>query len=152
NNLLLPVFGKHVFTVRENSFGFQGIADTCIFTEFEGQLHTGKMMSALMQKVQSLGIRILNNITVEGFSEAGGNTCIKTDKFEFNSGNLIITTNGFAFQLGIPAVKPARAQVLITESIENLHLKGTFHLEEGYYYFRNIDNRILLGGGRNLDL
>src|SRR5690606_15016968 len=40
NNLLLPVFGKHVFTVRENSFGFQGISDTCIFTEFEGQLHT----------------------------------------------------------------------------------------------------------------
>jgi glycine/D-amino acid oxidase-like deaminating enzyme len=24
-------------------------------------------------------------------------------------------------------------------------------MEEGYYYFRNIDNRILIGGGRNLD-
>ena len=30
-------------------------------------------------------------------------------------------------------------------------IKGTFHLDEGYYYFRNIDNRILFGGGRNLD-
>ena len=152
NKLLLPLFGKHVFTVRENNFGFKGIADTTIFTEFEGQLHTGKMMSALMQKVQSLGIRLLNNITVENFSEAGGKVSIRTDKFEYNSRNLIITTNGFAFQLGIPAVKPARAQVLITEPIEDLHLQGTFHLEEGYYYFRNIDNRILLGGGRNLDL
>ena len=48
-------------------------------------------------------------------------------------------------------VKPARAQVLITKPIENLHIKGTFHLDEGYYYFRNVDNRILFGGGRNLD-
>ena len=48
-------------------------------------------------------------------------------------------------------MQPARAQVLITKPIENLQIKGTFHLEKGYYYFRNIDNRILLGGGRNLD-
>ena len=32
-----------------------------------------------------------------------------------------------------------------------MDIKGTFHLEKGYYYFRNIDNRILFGGGRNLD-
>ena len=35
--------------------------------------------------------------------------------------------------------------------IKDLHIKGTFHLDEGYYYFRNINNRILFGGGRNLD-
>jgi glycine/D-amino acid oxidase-like deaminating enzyme len=49
------------------------------------------------------------------------------------------------------AVKPARAQVLITEPIDNLDVRGTFHLDCGYYYFRNIGDRILLGGGRNLD-
>ena len=32
-----------------------------------------------------------------------------------------------------------------------MKIKGTFHLDKGYYYFRNIDDRILLGGGRNLD-
>ena len=35
--------------------------------------------------------------------------------------------------------------------IKNLKLKGAFHYQKGYYYFRNIDNHILLGGGRNLD-
>jgi glycine/D-amino acid oxidase-like deaminating enzyme len=40
--------------------------------------------------------------------------------------------------------------VLITEPIPNLDIKGTFHLDRGYYYFRNIGDRILLGGGRNL--
>ena len=63
----------------------------------------------------------------------------------------MIATNGFASQLNIPEVKPARAQVLITKPIKNLHIQGTFHLDQGYYYFRNIDNRILFGGGRNLD-
>ena len=48
-------------------------------------------------------------------------------------------------------VQPARAQVLITKPIKNLAIKGTFHLDKGYYYFRNIHERILFGGGRNLD-
>jgi glycine/D-amino acid oxidase-like deaminating enzyme len=49
-------------------------------------------------------------------------------------------------------LKPARAQVLITKPIDSLKIKGTFHMDRGYYYFRNIDNRVLIGGGRNLDL
>jgi gamma-glutamylputrescine oxidase len=40
---------------------------------------------------------------------------------------------------------------LITKPIKNLQIKGTFHLEKGYYYFRNIEDRVLFGGGRNLD-
>ena len=30
-------------------------------------------------------------------------------------------------------------------------MKGTFHYNEGFYYFRNLGNRILLGGARNLN-
>ena len=41
--------------------------------------------------------------------------------------------------------------MLITKPITKLHIKGTFHLDKGYYYFRNIEDRILFGGGRNLD-
>ena len=40
---------------------------------------------------------------------------------------------------------------MVTKPITNLQVKGTFHLDAGYYYFRNIDNQILFGGGRNLD-
>ncbi len=63
----------------------------------------------------------------------------------------MIATNGFAKQLIQEKVKPARAQVLITKPISGLHIKGTFHFDRGYYYFRNIDDRILFGGGRNID-
>jgi gamma-glutamylputrescine oxidase len=68
------------------------------------------------------------------------------------SKKVIVATNGFARQL-LPhlEVRPARAQVLITEPVKGLKLKGAFHYQQGYYYFRNIDGRVLLGGGRNLN-
>ncbi|WP_372917141.1 NAD(P)/FAD-dependent oxidoreductase [Salegentibacter sp.] len=151
NALLKPVFGKEVFSKEKDDFNFRNIQKNLIFNRFEGQLNTGKMMDALLFKAQSAGIRILNNISVEEFSEAGDSVKINTDKLEFSVKKLLIATNGFASKLGIEEVKPARAQVLITKPIKDLEIKGTFHLDKGYYYFRNIDDRILLGGGRNLD-
>jgi gamma-glutamylputrescine oxidase len=38
---------------------------------------------------------------------------------------------------------------LVTAPIPDLSLKGTFHYEQGFYYFRNLGNRLLLGGARN---
>ncbi|MFK7832237.1 MAG: NAD(P)/FAD-dependent oxidoreductase [Winogradskyella sp.] len=151
NKLLKPIFKADVFSLKENSFKFKNIKANYSFNQFEGQIDTGKMMEALLHKVQSLGVKILNNTAVQEFSEDANTIKVRTNTFEFSTTKLLIATNGFASQLLNEDVKPARAQVLITKPIDNLHIKGTFHLDEGYYYFRNIDNRILLGGGRNLD-
>jgi glycine/D-amino acid oxidase-like deaminating enzyme len=151
NQLLKPLFKAEVFSLKDNVFNFKNIKKQYIFNAFEGQIDTGKMMETLLQKAYYKGIKILNNVTVERFSEDNNSVKIKTKNFEFSTSKLLIATNGFASQFHISEVKPARAQVLITKPIKNLHVKGTFHLEQGYYYFRNIDNRILFGGGRNLD-
>lgn len=151
NKLLKPLFNEDVFSVNSNKFKFQNVKNQSIFNPFEGQIDTGKMMAALTQLVLKKEIKILNNITVKGYSEAMNSVKIKTNQFEFSTSKLLIATNGFASELLDEDVKPARAQVLITKPIKNLHIEGTFHLYRGYYYFRNIDNRILLGGGRHLD-
>lgn len=151
NGLLRPLFETEVFSFKKNPFGFQNCENSIAFNAFEGQIDTGKMMQALLSKAQQKGIGILNSITVESFSEDVHSVKIKTNHFEITTNVMCIATNGFASQLDIPEVKPARAQVLITKPIKGLHVKGTFHMEEGYYYFRNIDDRILFGGGRNLD-
>jgi hypothetical protein len=52
-------------------------------------------------------------------------------------------------QMNWPAVKPARAQVLITEPIDNLDVRGTFHLDCGYYYFATWRSHLVRR--RNLD-
>ncbi|MFD0990464.1 NAD(P)/FAD-dependent oxidoreductase [Mariniflexile jejuense] len=151
NQWLQPIFKNNVFVEKPNNFNFKNIKENCIFNAFEGQIDTGRMMDTLLQKTQATGIKILNNITVEGFTEASNTVEVQTNVFNFTTSKLFIATNGFASQLINEAVKPARAQVLITKPIKNLHIKGTFHLDKGYYYFRYIDNCILFGGGRNLD-
>ncbi|MBD0831329.1 NAD(P)/FAD-dependent oxidoreductase [Aestuariibaculum sediminum] len=151
NRLLHQVFNCPVYQVMPNSFHFKNIKNDCVFNPFEGQIDTGLMMEVLLNKVQSKGIKILNNCLVEGFSDIENSVKIKTNIFEFTAYKLFIATNGFAKHLINEPVLPARAQVLITKPLKNLHIKGTFHFDEGYYYFRNIDDRILFGGGRNLD-
>lgn len=151
NSFLQPIFNAEVFSFKDNTFGFQKIKNQYCFNQFEGQIDTGKMMEALLQKTRLKGVKILNNVSVDNFQEDSNSVKVKTNRFEFSTSKLLIATNGFASTLNIPQVKPARAQVLITKPIKNLHIKGAFHLNEGYYYFRNIDNRILFGGGRNLD-
>ncbi|ULC59656.1 FAD-binding oxidoreductase [Flaviramulus sp. BrNp1-15] len=151
NKMLQPIFNKDVFSLQDNIFHFKNIKNQYVFNQFEGQIDTGKMMDALLKKAQLKGVKILNNVTVEGFVENNNSVKVQTNTFEVSASKLFIATNGFASQLNIPEVKPARAQVLITKPIKTLDIKGTFHLDEGYYYFRNIDDRILFGGGRNLD-
>ena len=151
NELLQPVFKRDAFSPTSNQFSFGGIHQNYITHAFEGQIDTGEMMKSLVQLALKNGIVIINATEVESFCDSGNKVSIKTRDFEFQSGKLLVATNGFASQLLTEKVRPARAQVLITKPIADLDIKGTFHLEEGYYYFRNINDRILLGGGRNLD-
>ncbi|MEQ6124474.1 FAD-dependent oxidoreductase [Pseudotenacibaculum sp. MALMAid0570] len=151
NKLLFPIFQEEVYTSTENKFRFRNIVPNYIVNEFEGQIDTGKMMIELLKKARNLGIKILNNVAVETYTDINKKVALKTNKGEVITKKLLLATNGFSKQLIQEDIKPARAQVLVTKPIDKLHIKGTFHLEEGYYYFRNINNRILFGGGRNLD-
>ena len=151
NEILKPIFRNDLFVKEVDRFDFKNIQEYLIFNPYEAQIDTGKMMHALLQKANSNNIMILNQVEVAAFHEKRDNVEVAIGDFIFSTKKLLFATNGFASQLTNNQVKPARAQVLITEPISNLDIKGTFHLDRGYYYFRNIDNRILLGGGRNLD-
>ncbi|SHF95782.1 Glycine/D-amino acid oxidase [Flavobacterium segetis] len=151
NDILNPLFKANVFAKEIDSFQFSSIHEYLIFNPFEAQIDTGNMMHELMKNAISENILILNQQIVTGYLDKEKHVEVALNDFNFITKKLLFATNGFASTLTNSDVKPARAQVLITEPIENLDIKGTFHLDEGYYYFRNIGNRILLGGGRNLD-
>ncbi|MAO08290.1 MAG: FAD-dependent oxidoreductase [Alteromonas sp.] len=155
NNLIKEaLFTKNdPFSIKNDPFSFKNIQKQLIFNQFEGQIDTGKMMQALLQKCQKKGVFILNSVKIDSFSAKNDQILLNFANFlQFSAKKLFIATNGFAKEL-LPEInlQPARAQVLITKPIQNLPIKGTFHLDRGYYYFRNIHDRILLGGGRNLD-
>lgn len=151
NDIVRPLFKSEVYSKVLDRFDFINTFEYLIFNEFEGQIDTGNMMQTLLKKAIQNDILILNNQTVSEHQELNNGVEIVTNDITFRTKKLLYTTNGFASELTKNEVKPARAQVLITKPIENLHIKGTFHLDQGYYYFRNINNRILFGGGRNLD-
>jgi hypothetical protein len=132
--------------------GFNGFK-FCIENRAEGQLNTGLMMRNLLQLAHLKGIFILNNTEVFSINDTINSVeLVCSNAITIKAKKAIVAINGFAKKLlKLHDVEPARAQVLVTQPILNLKVKGSFHYQSGYYYFRNIDNRILFGGGRNLD-
>lgn len=157
NELLLPVNNQPSFRMANEkikSFGFNEqytvalIENTC-----EGELHTGKMMRALADYAMQNSVEIKTGAEVLRYEEEDTRVVVElTGGMQLRCNTLNICTNAFTKQL-LPGVDitPGRGQVLITEPITGLKFKGIFHMDEGYYYFREIDGRVLIGGGRNLD-
>ncbi|HSB92796.1 MAG TPA: FAD-binding oxidoreductase [Flavitalea sp.] len=133
-------------------FGFGEVVHM-VKNRHEGALHSGKLSQALLSLVQGMGVQVLNTISVDRYQELEGKVVLYSDKgIEFTASQVVACTNAFASLLfpGIDVV-PARGQVLLTSPIDGLRLKGCFHYDHGYYYFRNLGNRVLLGGARNKD-
>ena len=160
----LDYFNKSIFDITKQkktyrildkkeiqSFDFQNI-NNVIHNIAEGQIDTGEMMKTLLAIAENKGVKIINGLTLKSIETQTDEVLLHADNWFFTAKKVLVCTNGFAREL-MPdlEVTPARNQVIITKPIENLHLKGCFHYDRGYFYFRNIDNRILLGGGRNLD-
>jgi glycine/D-amino acid oxidase-like deaminating enzyme len=160
----MPYLNKHLQSIvgepgiyrsadgKISTFGFKQV-NHLIESTAEGQIDTGKMVLALTQKVQALGILLLNGLEVQQLQEEDNYVVATTVQgINIKARAALVATNGFAQKL-LPqlSIVPARAQVLITKPIPGLRIKGTFHYNRGYYYFRNIGDRVLFGGGRNLD-
>jgi gamma-glutamylputrescine oxidase len=140
----------HINDSKISAFGFSGI-DHLIENHLEGQLHPGKLCQALLKLVQSLGVTVLHALEITQIDKAGDTFALQTSMgFKLIAGRVLICTNAYAKQL-LPGLdlEPARGQVLVTSEIPHIPFKGSFHFNEGYYYFRNLGHRVLLGGARN---
>jgi len=161
NKLLMPHFGENVFSFANDKipyFGFEGVKQL-IYNKFEGCIHTGKLIDELWKYANKLGVRIITGAEVAEIDEMAegvivyANHHLLNTNIEFTAKKAIICANAFIHDF-IPDlnVQPGRGQVIITKPLENININGVFHFDKGYYYFRNIDNRILIGGGRHTDL
>lgn len=143
------------FFIDENiiqNAGFSGF-QYAIKNTVEGSIHSGKLINTMTEALQAMKVKIFNGVKVLKFDNEIDSVRIYSENgIVFEAKHLSITTNAFTKQL-LPEVDlyPGRGQVLITEPIEGLNWRGTFHFDKGYYYFRNYRNRVLFGGGRNLD-
>lgn len=121
-----------------------------IHNSLEGALHPGKMMQRLVEKASTAGVEIKWGSKVEQISKEGKVSI--TDGPTLTSSKILVAANGFVPRL-LPELEitPARGFVMVTDEQAELPWKGIFHHDRGYIYFRNIGNRLLIGGARNLD-
>jgi gamma-glutamylputrescine oxidase len=159
NNFLSPIFQEVVFRLVEDICGFKfgpkviGI----VRNSFEGELDSGKFLNALWEKCSDLKIKILTGCQVDHLDADNKKVFIgspsKESSFCFQANKIAVCTNAFT-KLLIPEIdlKPGRGSILVSKPLPfEIPWKGSFHFDKGYVYFRNIDNRLLLGGGRNKD-
>lgn len=157
NELLKNHFKQDVFKLRDDllpEFGFNGDQIShLILNPLEGQVDTGKMMKALQAKAASLGVELILNAPVEAIEgdqiithlADGAVHILKADQ-------IAVCTNAFTKKL-LPELEmtPGRGMVLVTKPIEHLPFEGTFHMNEGYDYFRDYYGRVIYGGSRDVD-
>lgn len=146
----------NTFSLDPTKIGTSGFRNvqTCIVNRAEGKLNPGKMMSRLYNIAQSSGIQFFNGLEVKQIQESSDSVALLlSNGWSAKASKLHIANNGFARTL-LPKldIKAVRNQVLVTSKLDKLEVEGTFHMHKGYFYFRNIDSRILIGGGRHLDL
>lgn len=162
NGHLQALFGRTVFSTDEpalRSCGFGPQARMLIRNPLEGQLHSGRLMRALAVLARQQGIELYTGAAVAAWEEGGGEVRLQVQPLlphacsvEFRAARVAFCTNGFTLELiQDSGIVPARGQVLVTEPIAGLGWRGTFHVERGFYYFRNVGERVLLGGGRHHD-
>ncbi|HSI91172.1 MAG TPA: FAD-dependent oxidoreductase, partial [Adhaeribacter sp.] len=127
-----------------------------VFNPHEGHVHTGKMMQALLKLAQEKGIEVRTGAEVTAIDNSAGQVTVQVKEpvrgtVGFQAQKVAVCTNAFSETL-LPGcqIVPGRGQVILTTPIPGLPWQGAFHFDEGYYYFRNVGNRVLFGGGRNL--
>jgi glycine/D-amino acid oxidase-like deaminating enzyme len=155
NKVVGPVLKqKKIYRFANEKIAEFGLADVgqIISNDLEGCLHPGKLCQLLSQLVQGMGVRVLGGATIQRFEESNDEVTLYTDRdIALKADQLLVCTNGFARQL-LPQlqINPARGQIFVTAPIPSLKLNGAFHYDEGFYYFRNIGRRLLIGGARNM--
>ena len=146
---------KQVFEVVEKPehFGFNRIK-YLIKNNYEGVLNPMKILEGFEMKLKAHpNVRILNGISLINFEDDCNGVILQLENgWDIQTKQLILATNGFT-QHFFPKmdIQPARNQIILTAPLKNRVLEGSFHYNKGYYYFRQVDQRILLGGARIID-
>jgi gamma-glutamylputrescine oxidase len=157
NSLLEPIFGAPVFEIFKKELGFGPRVKTVVKNKFEGELNSGSFLNSLWTMCGELGVKILTGANVEKLDLAQKEVWVslgnKESQITFKGGKIAICTNAFTKSLFPDLdIRPGRGLVFVTETLPfKVPWQGSFHYDKGYVYFRNIDNRLLLGGGRNQD-
>ena len=139
------------------------------FSPLEGLIDTGRMVARFRSLLAAADIPVLHGLSATDLGCTPGPSPRprivlhrspqpqpqpqprpQPDSLPLSPASVVLATNAFASQL-IPGldVAPAANRVLVTAPLPACPLRGTFHVDAGYLYFREVHGRVLIGGGRH---
>ena len=123
NELLKEITGEQTIFKRTDeklsALGLQGF-ESLLENKTEAYLHSGKLVQALTQKVQSAGITILYGMEISSWQKQNQTIHISTSQqINFSTHQLLFCTNAFTQTL-LPElnITPARGQVILTSPFQ----------------------------------
>lgn len=156
NQLLQHQFKNPIYKLSNHKITDFGFDQTkhLIENQYEGQLDTGKLISSLWSYCSGLGVKVFTGASVTGILEDNTGVNIFCGGLTFRAKKVGVCTNAFSKDLLKDEVdlKPGRGMVMSVLPEKQLKINGTFHYDDGYYYFRDYYGKLIFGGGRNLDL
>lgn len=151
NQQLAPIMGREVFA--ETTANQSGLRELCgsISSPLEGDVDTSRMIATMRSALAPAGIQWLAGMSIESVEAAPEGWSLATPHGVLNASRVFLATNALASDLVPVDVGPVPNMVLVSQPLPELRLTSTVHHDRGYVYAREVDGRILIGGGRQWD-
>lgn len=141
---------NQVFKIQSTTMLNTGFYGKGIYNPYEGAINSGLLNQVISEQSLALGVLPMFGFNVESIQPiSNGYELIADSGLNLKCKQLIVANNAFA-KCFLPDhdIQPARGQIVLTKPLKQLSLNGIFHVDQGYYYFRHVGDRLLLGGGR----
>lgn len=153
NELLTPVLGKSPFHLAPPG-SFPGIhaGAGLVASPLEGLIDTAKTIQTMRRALVERDIPFLPGLPMTSLESGGRGWRIGTPPGVVESRQVLLATNALAAQWLDLDVQPVDNHVLVSAPLPDLTLAHTVHHDRGYVYARRVEDRLLIGGGRQWGL
>ena len=140
-----PPFEASTKNVEAGLIRLKGI----IKSPLEGALDAARMTKTFRQQLHLKNISFLAGHQVQSLKHSHDEWTLVTNEGTLAARKVLIANNGWASELLELDVEKAPNTVVVSQPLAGLTLKSTVHHDRGYVYARDLDGRLLIGGGRN---
>ncbi len=137
--------GEALFSVRESRLGSE--VRRCAFNHADGALHPVQLLRLLQEHAKAgfaFGVR------AEHVADGVAHLATQRGAHELRYSRAFVCVNGFARELDADSpVVPGRGQAIVTSVVRTQTAPTLGYINQGYDYFRFVDGRLLVGGGRD---
>lgn len=150
NEALCDTLGTEPFTtdVKAGDAGLTGL-EGVIASPLEGAIDTSCLATTLREQLHRENIGLLTGHEVTNLTHGQGCWTVETAEGHIQAPRVLVANNGWASALLDLDVQTAPNTVLVSQPQAALLLPSTVHHDRGYVYAREVDGRVLIGGGRH---